>query len=150
VFLTNDSLSYNVALKHDLSDSEIIRIDNLLARLSITLDSDKNFLWDSDRKIHQQSALDYSGGQSQRIGVARALFSTPRVIVIDEGTSSQDVFSETKILEYLSKETKQRITIFIAHRPGVLNYCSRVLYLQSGEIIFDGSPSEYLQNFTKK
>jgi ABC-type multidrug transport system fused ATPase/permease subunit len=149
VFLTNDSLSYNVSLKRDLSDGEVIRIDNLLARLGITLDSDKNSLGDTDRKAQQQSAIDYSGGQSQRIGVARALFSTPRVIVIDEGTSSQDAFSETKILEYLSKEIKQRITIFIAHRPEVLNYCGRVIHLQSGEIIFDGSPSEYLENFPK-
>lgn len=73
-----------------------------------------------------------SGGQIQRLGIARALFKEPRLILLDESTSSLDVYSEEKIEETLQNLRGNCTVICIAHKPGTLKNVDRILYLDSG------------------
>lgn len=73
-----------------------------------------------------------SGGQIQRLGIARAIFKEPRLILLDESTSSLDVYSEEKIEETLQNLRGKCTVICIAHKPGTLKNVDRILYLDNG------------------
>ena len=73
-----------------------------------------------------------SGGQSQRIMLARALYSQPSILILDEGTANLDHESETKILKSLS--TLRVTQIIIAHRPNILGHCDRTVEMKGGKL----------------
>jgi ATP-binding cassette subfamily C protein len=83
-----------------------------------------------------------SGGQKQRLGIARALYSTPKLLILDEATSALDAISEDKIIECL-KNLKGKITIVsIAHRLSTIMSADRVFYLEEGQIMASGKFNE--------
>jgi len=81
------------------------------------------------------SGIQLSGGQRQRIAIARALLREPRVLILDEATSSLDTGSEAVVQEALERLMAGRTTFIIAHRPAVLQRVSRVLQLEKGSIV---------------
>lgn len=86
-----------------------------------------------------------SGGQIQRIGIARALFTDPSLLVFDESTSSLDSVSEDEIMKFLIKFKGKKTLIFVAHRLSTIKTADRILYLNGGKIEAEGS-FESLQN----
>ena len=83
-----------------------------------------------------------SGGQVQKIGIARALFSNPQVLFFDESTSSLDSISESEIMELLLSLRMDKTLIFVAHRLSTIKTANRILYLNGGKIVAEGSFSE--------
>ena len=75
-----------------------------------------------------------SGGQLQRIGIARALYNNPSLLVLDEATSNLDQDTESKILEILLKLKMKKTIIFITHRQSSLSICDRVFKIENNEI----------------
>jgi len=82
-----------------------------------------------------------SVGQKQRFGIARALYRQPKLLILDEPTSSLDHFNEQKILEDLLKLKDKFSIIIVAHKYSTIKYCDKVFYLQSGRIEIVGNPS---------
>lgn len=80
-----------------------------------------------------------SGGQRQRIAIARALLKDPRILILDEPTSSLDVKSEELVLEALARLMVGRTCIVIAHRPSTIKNADRILVLAEGCIVEEGS-----------
>jgi ATP-binding cassette subfamily B protein len=76
-----------------------------------------------------------SGGQRQRIAIARALLRNPRVLILDEATSSLDSTGESVVEEALQRLMKDRTTLVIAHRSGALRHVNRLAHLQGGRIV---------------
>ena len=85
-----------------------------------------------------------SGGERQRISIARALLYDPRVLILDEATSSVDTESEQLIQEALLRVTKGRTTIAIAHRLSTLKNSDRIFVMEEGRIIEQGTHEELL------
>jgi len=85
-----------------------------------------------------------SGGQRQRLGIARALYGSPQVIVLDEATSALDEFSEREIVESFREIAKDHTLIVVAHRTSTLRYCSRLIRLEGGRIVQEGSFEEVI------
>ena len=85
-----------------------------------------------------------SGGEKQRIAIARAILRNPRILILDEPTSSVDVETEKQIQEALSTLTKDRTTFAIAHRLSTLRDCDRLLVIEDGAIVEEGSHEELL------
>ena len=83
-----------------------------------------------------------SGGQMQRIGIARALYRDPEIIVLDEATSNLDVKIENKLTEIISEIKGTKTIIAIAHRLSTLLNCDKIVYLKDGELIDAGSFQE--------
>lgn len=77
-----------------------------------------------------------SGGQKQRVALARALLTQADVLILDEATSSLDVFTEKKIVDHLLQLDKT--IIFVAHRLAIAKQCDRILVLNQGEIVESG------------
>jgi len=80
-----------------------------------------------------------SGGQRQRIAIARALLKDPRILIMDEPTSSLDMKSEALVLEALARLMVGRTSVVIAHRPSTIKNADRILVLSDGRIVEEGS-----------
>ena len=91
-----------------------------------------------------ERGIKLSGGQRQRVAIARALLAQPRVLVLDEATSSLDSESEALIQDALASLRKQRTTFVIAHRLSTIRSADQILVLEGGRIVEQGSHEELL------
>ena len=85
-----------------------------------------------------------SGGERQRVSIARVLLTDPRILILDEATSSVDAESEAAIQSAMAELVKGRTTIAIAHRLSTLRSANRILVVDSGKIVQSGSHDELL------
>ena len=79
-----------------------------------------------------EEGLNISGGEIQRIGIARALINNPEIIFLDEATSALDTFTENKILKEIY--TLNKTIIFVSHRINSLRYCNKIYHIEKGKI----------------
>ncbi len=85
-----------------------------------------------------------SGGQRQRLAIARAILANPKIIILDEATSSLDTESEALIQKSLSELIKDRTTIVIAHRLSTIRKADQILVIESGHIVERGTHDELI------
>ena len=97
---------------------------------------------DFDPKI----ATDLSGGQWQRLGIARAFFRSPNILILDEPTSAVDAKSEYEIFQNIIQQQKGKTTLIISHRFSTVRKAKRIIVLDRGKIIEDGTHEELIAN----
>ncbi|HGV9342664.1 type I secretion system permease/ATPase [Enterobacter hormaechei] len=96
-----------------------------------------------DTQVGEQGAR-LSGGQRQRVAIARALVTNPRILILDEATSALDYESEKIIMNNMQKICRNRTVIIIAHRLSTVRFAHRIIAMDRGEIIEDGSHNELI------
>ncbi|MBS3787449.1 ABC transporter ATP-binding protein [Candidatus Bipolaricaulota bacterium] len=91
-----------------------------------------------------QRGVKLSGGQKQRISIARALIQDPKILILDEATSSVDTYTEKLIQEAIDKVSEGRTTFTIAHRLSTITNADKILFVENGEIYEEGSFDELM------
>ena len=89
-----------------------------------------------------------SGGQRQRIGIARALYHDPPILILDEATSALDKETEEGVMSSVQKMLGRKTILIVAHRLSTVAYCSRVLRLEQGRVVWVGRPHELIEQQT--
>ena len=144
IYLIDDTLRANIAFglpsdevdEGDLNEAvELARIGGLVDRLSDGLDT-----------VVGEGGVRLSGGERQRLGIARALYHKPEFIVFDEATSALDNVTEREFSEALDKLHGERTVIFIAHRLSTIENCDKVVLLDGGEIVAEGSYVDLMES----
>ncbi len=140
VILFNDTIMENIRVgKKGASDEEVIEA----ARLAECEEFVQKLPNGYDTIIGENGEL-LSGGQRQRISIARALLKDANVILLDEATSFLDVENESKIQKAISALIKNKTVIIIAHRMRTIANADKIVVLDEGRIVEQGSPDELI------
>ncbi|AOY76641.1 ABC transporter ATP-binding protein [Clostridium formicaceticum] len=91
-----------------------------------------------------EKGVTLSGGQRQRVSIARALMKKSKILILDDCLSAVDTHTEEKILTALKNEVKDKTTIIIAHRVSTLKHCDKIILLDNGVIIEEGTHEDLL------
>ncbi|WP_342249591.1 type I secretion system permease/ATPase [Sphingomonas sp. OTU376] len=95
--------------------------------------------------IVEERGVNFSGGQRQRLAIARALIANPRILILDEATSALDAESEEIVQRNLKAIAAGRTVLIIAHRLSAIRQCDRILTLDKGRIVESGTHDELLR-----
>ncbi len=142
VFLLNDTVENNIRFY----DSRLSQEDIMKAAEAANILEFIKELPDGLNTVIGERGVKISGGQRQRVALARILARKPQILILDEATSSLDNQSEALIQESL-KKLKGKVTVFvIAHRLSTIMNADKILILDAGTIIEEGSPQELLND----
>ncbi len=140
VVLFNDTIRYNIAYgKPDATQAELdeaARTAQLLAFIESLPDG-----WDT--KVGERG-LKLSGGEKQRVGIARVALKQPRLLILDEATSSLDTRTEQEVQAALEQAAKGRTTLVVAHRLSTIAGADQILVLKNGRIVERGRHAELI------
>ena len=143
VYLTDDTLRNNVAfgiLSDQIDEGAVARavqaaqLDTFVANQPHGLDT-----------VVGERGVRLSGGQLQRIGIARALYHDPSVLVLDEATSALDTLTEKGVMDSVEALQGSKTLLIVAHRLSTVKHCSRLYQLDRGRVIAEGAPAQLLQ-----
>ena len=101
-------------------------------------------IWDELKDRLKKSALGLSGGQQQRLCIARALLKKPKILILDEATSSVDTRTEIQIQKAMDQLMKGRTSFVIAHRLSTIRDADVILVMKDGDIVEQGNHEELL------
>lgn len=141
-----DSVLFNASLRHNIgygclgaSDEEIMAASDVAGLKGFILGLPDGL----DTEVGARG-LKVSGGEKQRIAIARVVLKNPQILLFDEATSSLDTTTESQIQANLNFIAKDRTTLIIAHRLSTVIYADEILVLDKGIIVEAGSHSELL------
>jgi ABC-type multidrug transport system fused ATPase/permease subunit len=97
-----------------------------------------------------ERGMKLSGGQAQRIAIARALYHSPEILILDEATSALDSQTETAIQETVLSLKHKITVVLIAHRLSTVSACDEVFWLKDGAIVKRGSPDTVLPLYSRE
>ncbi|WP_029288171.1 ABC transporter ATP-binding protein [Pedobacter sp. R20-19] len=140
VFLFSDTIRNNIAFGLDqVTDDEIYDAAKNASVYHNIIDFDEKF-----ETMLGERGITLSGGQKQRVSIARALIKSPKILIFDDCLSAVDTKTEEEILNNLGKMMNGKTSILIAHRISTIKNADKILVLDNGEIIEQGTHSELL------
>ena len=138
--LFNDCVRMNLTLGQNIEDKALWNALEI-AQLKDTI----NNLDDGLDTIVGKQGVRLSGGQRQRLAIARMILSNPKVVILDEATSSLDTETEKNLHKALSEFLKDRTTLIIAHRLSAVRQADHIFVFEDGHIIEQGKHDDLLQ-----
>ena len=145
--LFNDKVINNIAFGIEIENSQVLEsakmanADGFIQKLD---EKYETFIGDAGNKL--------SGGEKQRLSIARAIYKNPEILILDEATSSLDTKSEKAVQEALNRLMKNRTSLVIAHRLSTIQNADKIIVLDNGKIVEMGSHKELVakNSFYKK
>jgi ATP-binding cassette subfamily B protein len=140
VVLFNDTLRANIAYaRPDASDGDI----RDAARRAQLLQFIESLPQGWQTRVGERG-LKLSGGEKQRVGIARVILANPAILVLDEATSALDSATEEAVQQALDEASKGRTTLMVAHRLSTIHNADEIIVMQAGRIIERGSHDDLL------
>jgi len=144
-----------------VSQKPFLFLDTIAANIAVGKDYSKESIQDAARRAHAEefiemlplkydsilaeSGQNLSGGQQQRLAIARALVKNSPILILDEATSSLDALSEVKIKNAIANLPGEVTQILIAHRLATIEHADKIIYLERGEKLAEGTKDELLE-----
>lgn len=144
IFLTDDTIKNNIAFalpNSQIDDKKIINAARLAG-----LDDYISNLPEKYNTYVGERGIRISGGQMQRIGIARALYNNPEILVLDEATSALDNVTEKNIMDSVKKLSKEKTIVIIAHRMNTIKNCDQIYLLDKKKVSAQGTYDELIKN----
>lgn len=147
IYLLPVSIEKNIALKEeenvdDEKINNVIDLSGLKEKINSLPEGKKTLLVKSVFK----DAVELSGGEMQKLMLARALYKDSPVIILDEPTAALDPIAENEIYEKYNDLTKGHTSIFISHRLSSTRFCDRILFIENGSIAEEGDHYSLMNN----
>jgi len=137
-YVFNDSIANNIAIGEDAIDKQKLRKAIEIANIQDFIES---LPLSYNTKIGNEG-MGISGGQMQRLFIARAVYKSPEYIFFDEATSALDANNEKIIIENLNQFFKGKTAIVIAHRLSTVKHADKIVVLDKGKVVEEGSHNE--------
>jgi len=138
VVLFDDTVMENIRLgKHGATDEEVLR-----AAAAANCDEFVSKMPEGYKTLIGENGARLSGGECQRISIARALLKDAPIVLLDEATASLDVENETKVQAALSRLLAGKTVLVIAHRMRTVEAADKIVVLDGGEVVEEGDPSK--------
>ena len=145
IYISNSSVSSNIAFGLDNENidkkyveyvAKIVNLHNFI--MKELPDNYNTFLGENGIKI--------SGGQQQRLGIARALYHRPKILILDEATNALDSFNEELVLESVNKLQEKITIILVTHRVNTIKNFDTIFFIEEGQLKAQGTYSELLES----
>jgi len=148
VFLTDDTIAHNIALGIQATDIDREAVIKAAKLANLHEFIEKELPQEYDTMIGENGNR-LSGGQCQRIGIARALYHNPEILVLDEATSALDRNTEKNVMASIAALSHQKTIIIIAHRLSTVEQCDCIYFFEKGKIIDSGTYEELVARNNK-
>src|SRR5713226_8915098 len=139
-FLFSETVRENIAFgNEDATDEEVSS-----AAEAANIAQDIEEFPEKYRTLVGERGITLSGGQKQRTAIARAIIRNPRILILDDALSSEDTYTEDKILNHLREAMRDRTTIFISHRVSTVRNADKIAVLHAGRVVELGTHDELI------
>lgn len=144
IFLFSDSIKENISLGRNYSDEELHKAAKMAQAHDFIMKLPEKY----NSEIGERG-VQLSGGEKQRIAIARAFLSDPKILVLDDSTSAIDSETEERIQSAISEILKDRTTILITHRLSQVRWADKIIVMDKGQIVAQGSHEHLLKTSEK-
>ncbi len=141
--LTGYSLLENIILDRHYDGDKLNKVSEI-SGIKDRIDLLDNGFDSIVSKELSEEGINFSGGEEQKISIARALYKNIDTIIMDEPTSAMDVLSEKELFEKINDSCKDSIIIYITHRLSNVAFCDKILMFENGKVIGCGSHKELM------
>ena len=145
-----DFTIFNFTLKENIvmSQNNDVEVSNLLKDVGLneSVSSFYNLENSYISKQFDEQGIELSGGEKQKLAMARAIYKKSSLLILDEPTASLDVFSEKQIYEKFYELSKNKTVIFISHRLAISKFVDKIFVFKDGSIVESGNHDELIKN----
>ncbi|MCT4476363.1 ABC transporter transmembrane domain-containing protein [Peribacillus frigoritolerans] len=147
-YVPQDHFLFSKSVRENILFGKMDATEDELAEAIRLADFEKDLMMLPNRleTLVGEKGVALSGGQKQRISIARALIKNPEILILDDSLSAVDAKTETTIIENIQNERAGKTTIITTHRLSAVQHADRIIVLDSGEIIEEGTHADLLQN----
>jgi len=143
IYLSDDTISANIAFGKESKD-----INQLAVEKAAKIANIHNFIFNELPEKYQtkvgERGVRLSGGQLQRIGIARAIYNNPQLLILDEATNALDNQTEKNVMDAINNLNKNTTIIIIAHRLSTVKNCDNIFLLDKGRIVNHGTYNDLI------
>jgi ATP-binding cassette subfamily B protein len=139
--LFNDTIAYNIGYGRVAASADDIRKSARMAHIDTFIESQP----DGYEAVVGERGLKLSGGEKQRIAIARTILKSPPILILDEATSALDSHTEKEIQIALDEVSQNRTTLIIAHRLSTIIHADQIIVMEAGRIVERGTHEQLIR-----
>ena len=143
IYLADDTIAANIAFGLDKNKVDQSKVE-AVSKIANLHNFVANELPEKYQTFVGERGVRLSGGQLQRIGIARALYNNPSVLILDEATSALDLETEKAVMDAINNLNKNVTIVIIAHRLNTVKNCDMIFKFEKGELVYKGTYQEII------